>query len=284
MKKILAVLAILVSAACTQYEDCADNKPVVSAEPKAEPVLAQPNMPVPVVQYTQVSTLTVQPACPCAAAKTCTCSLPDPNREVQRPRIKVTEVEAQQPRRKCPMDNQMINCGCGNHKTFEQPVTSQQFNGDVNTVAPALVSAPANVLADNVAVREVVPAMPEAYVLASNRVVSRFLNDSSSIYVKNPRIRLYVKPAQTLSNDLPKGATAGSDNFKRQIASSYTFEIVDEPSNADYYMETTADWFDTPSKSVPAISYKSVLYDSKNNKVKEWIEIIKKADNSQSWL
>lgn len=252
MKKALAVLATLVAAGCAPYEGCNDVKPVVAEQ--------YPAVVAPVIVEQTV------PLCPCrqapvveAQVQNCGCALPDPCREVQRPRIK--EVVADRPIRKCPADGQMINCGNGNQKTF------------VNEPA-------ANVSGS----REVVPAMPEAYVLASNRVVSRFLKDASSIYDKSPNIRLYVKPAKALSEDLPSGIDKSSENFKKQIASSYTFEIVDMPAEADYYLETTADWFDTPSKSVPAIEYKSVLYDQKNNKVKEWVEIIKRADNTKSWL
>lgn len=270
MKKTLMAVTALILAGCAPYEeDCDVVRPVVVApQPMVQPVLVEKSVPVQAYRRTQVMTL--QTSCPCAAGpQPCVCTQPDPCREVQRPRIK--EVVTPQPRRNCPMDGQMINCGCGNQKTFEQTQARQPIGNDYY-------------VADTVVSREVVPAMPEAYVLASNRVVSRFFKDAASVYGQQPNMRLYVKPAMGLSADLPGGLDKGTENFKKQVAGSYTFEIVDNPSNADYYLETTADWFDTPSKSVPAIQYKSALYDSNNNKIKEWVEIIKKADNSQSWL
>lgn len=276
MKKALIAVTALVLAGCAPYEEYETARPVVVTQrPVVQPVVQPVLQPVlvekavPVQTYRQTQVMTLQTNCPCAGPQPCTCSLPDPCREVQRPRIK--EVVTPQPRRNCPLDGQMINCGCGNQKTFEQLQVRNAIGNDYY-------------VADTVVSREVIPAMPEAYVLASNRVVSRFFKDASSVYGQRPNMRLYVKPAMGLSADLPGGLDKGSENFKKQVASSYTFEIVDNPSSADYYLETTADWFDTPSKSVPAIQYKSVLYDNNNNKVKEWVEIIKKADNSQSWL
>lgn len=292
MKKILMAVAALVLTGCAPYEGCnvEKPKPAVVAPAVTGQVLVEKS--VPVYAYRQTQVLTMQTCCP-HAAPACRCSLPDPCREVQHPRIK--EVVTEQPRRNCPVDGQMINCGCGNQKTFDkQPVIYQQINNNEQPMTPqfnTVTSKPQAMngvvdfsVADKVISREVIPAMPEAYILASNRVVSRFFKDASSVYSQKPHIRLYVKPAVGLSGDLPTGLEKGPENFKRQVANSYTFEIVNNPSDADYYVETTADWFDTPSKSVPAIQYKTVLYDSNNNKVKEWVEIIKKADNSQSWL
>lgn len=192
-------------------------------------------------------------------ATLCGCSKVDPCREILRPRVK--EIVVNKPRRNCGVDTQAIDCGCGVQRTFSE----------------------ADVEATEV-VKEIIPDMPEAYVLASNRVLNRIYKDTPSIYGQNPHVRLHVRPAKALSSDLPGGIEKGNDNTKRQIASSSTFVLTNSMSDADYYLETTADWFDTMSKTVPAIEYRSVLFDKNHNKIREWIEIIKKADNTQSWL
>jgi hypothetical protein len=279
MKKILIVTAALLSAGCASDESCGVRHTPVYEEPQVEVVEPTPApVATPAPCGCQQQSVVVEPQpCPCAV-RPCECARPEPCREIQRPRI--TETVVPQPRRRCPTDGQAVNCGCGQYKTFEQPAPEPQvyYTQNYTTVRPVYGAAVAP------APRQIVPAMPEAYVLASNRVVSRFFKDSSSIYAKNPSIKLYVKQPRPLSADLPSGMDKGVANFKNQIAASYTFTITDNPSEADYYVETTADWFDTPSKSVPAIQYTTSLFDRNNNKVKEWSEIIKKADRSQSWL
>lgn len=240
------------------------------------------------------------PACsepaPAVYAKTdpCRCVYrPDPCREVLRPRIREAAVE--KPRRRCPADSQTVNCGCGYCPTFRQPVVYQQFNAYGR---PAAVSdnMPANshpadrvstanagyVIEDYGNIRETVPYMPDAYVLASNRAFSRIIRDMAHIYGSRPG--LYIKETRVHDGDLPGGVEAGRENLIRQIKAADTFAAAENPEKADYYLETEVSWFDTPSKTVPAIRYKAVLFDKNNKKLNEWVEVIKKADNSQSWL
>ncbi len=215
----------------------------------------------------------------------CRCAYrPDPCRPILRPRVKETVFE--KPRRRCPPDNQMLNCGCGYCQTFKQPVVYRQVN---EVSAPAVVEnvqyrrenyVPANY----VPASEIIPNQRDAYLLASGRVLNNFLKDTANIYSKNPNVRLYVKTARAGSEDLPGGINEGPDSMREQIASSYTFAVSDTLADADYYLETEIDWLDTPSKTVPAIQYKVSLYDNENNKIDEWVEVVKKADNSDNWL
>lgn len=210
----------------------------------------------------------------------CRCAYrPDPCREVLRPRVK--EVVVEKPRRNCPPDNQTLNCGCGDCQTFRQPVVYQQFNG---ASAPTAAGNVQYRTGKYTAVEEIIPNHPDAYLLASSRVLNRFLKDTSSIYSQSPDVKLFVKTARAGSKDLPGGLNEGPDNMKKQIENSYTFVISDTLSDADYYLETDVDWLDTPSKTVPAIQYKVALYDNQKNKINEWVEVIKKVDNSESWL
>jgi hypothetical protein len=282
MKKLLIVEAAFLAAGCASDESCSLKKTTVEAPVVEETPVVEAPAPCPCQQQVQV--VAAPAPCPCQQAVApcpqapCACSQPSPCREIQRPRIR--EEIAPRPRRNCPTDGQTINCGCGNYKTFEQPVMTQPvMTQPVYTVAPQ-----AYTVSSTPVVREVIPAMPEAYVLASNRVVSRFFKDASSVYAQKPNVKLYVRPARALSADLPAGVDKGAANFKNQVAASYTFDVVEDPAAADYSVETTAEWFDTPSKSVPAILYSTALYDRQNNKVKEWVEVIKKADNTKSWL
>ncbi len=179
-------------------------------------------------------------------------------REVLRPRIEV--IIEQKSKRNCPKDNQSLNCGCGNCPTFNE---SEQYETQM---------------------KKIVPAMPEAYELASSRVFNRFIKDTVGIYSAKPNVLLYVKPANVKSDDLPDGVSKGVDLFKKKVLSSFTYAITDDEDNNDYYLETSVDWFDTVSKTVPAIKYDITLYDNKNNMINTWVEVVKKAENSEQWL
>ena len=188
----------------------------------------------------------------------CKCVNSEPLQEVLRPRI--TEKLPVKPRRNCPKDKQVINCGCGDCSILSED--NEQDNS----------------------VKEVIPAMPEAYKLASSRVFSRFVKDTGSVYGAKPNVLLYVKPIEVKSDDLPAGAAEGVALFKRKLLASFTYAVTDDENNNDYYLETYVDWFDTISKTIPAIKYTVILYAKDGNIVGTWVEIVKKAENSKTWL
>lgn len=202
--------------------------------------------------------------CPCGNSEEtvendpCKCAYEQPLREVLRPRIKVM-VQENNSRRKCPEDTQVINCGCGDCQV--------KLQND-----------------ETINVQEVIPAMPEAYELASSRIFSRFIKDTEKIYKAKDNVLLYVKSAEAKSEDLPEGVQEGVKLFKDKLLTSYTYAVTDDEKNHDYYIQTTADWFDTVSKTVPAIVYTVTLYDKNGIIIDTWVEIVKKAENSETWL
>lgn len=181
--------------------------------------------------------------------------VPDACREVLRPRI--TQITIKETCRSCPVDNQAVICGnttCHTFKEKETVLETAQFT---------------------------VPAMPEAYRLASKRAYERMEKANMGWCTQKPTI--FVQSAQVLSADLPAGTDSGVAEMKKQISESSAFTLSSDASKADYTLETTVDWFDTPTKQVPAIQYRVVVYDKKHNRVDEWVEIVKFADN-QSWI
>ena len=270
MKKYVALISSLLLVACA---NCHKQKAEQPAVAPAAAVVA----PLPCMQP--------QPKpCPCAQAKPvqepvqvnpCKCAYrPDPCRQVQRPRI--VEQVKEEPCPKCAEYKQILNCGCGQCNTFEQkPVMHQTVT--TTTVIPA-----DEYYAQSTQPKTYVPFLPESYILASNRAFSRFVKDTYNIYGAKPEIKVYIKEGQLKASDLPGGIEKGVQNFANRLQGSRTFAVTNNPAEADYIVATTAEWFDTPSKDVPAIKYTTTLTDSKNNTVKEWVEIVKKAD--RSWL
>ena len=248
-------MAVVLSA-CSAHHDCVEcaNKTDMFIYDMAEQndmVYIQPEVQVTVSEA----------SCPCqnfepVEVDPCKCSLSS-SREVLRPRIR--EVVTEQPRRNCPTQNQKINCGCG--------------ECDVS-VLPVVQNEPA----------EIVPAMPEAYELAASRAFNRFVKDTFDIYKQQPNLLLYVKSASVKNDDLPDGASKGVALFKDQVLASRTFALTDDKNKNDYVLDTDVQWFDTPSKTVPAIKYVITLSDNKGKVINEWVEIVKKAENYQKWL
>ncbi len=263
MKKIMAMALVIALAACA-HNNC---QPEKVAAPAAPVNPCQDVQPEPALCPCQDVKPKPEPN-PCQEVKTevnpCRCVYrPEPCREVLRPRV--TEIVAQpKPRRDCEVDGQTLNCGCGNCQTFKNQQASYQ--------------------AEPVAEKVIIPAMPEAYKLAANRTLNRMLRDTSSLYQSRHNLKIYVRNPIVKSSDLPAGIETGIKTLKRNLANSYTFSVTDNSADADYYLATEADWFDTPSKNVPAIKYTTSLIDRKGNKVNEWVEIIKQTGNSKIWL
>lgn len=270
MKKIMVLALVALLSACA-HDNCQPEK--VATTVAACPCQKVKAEPAPCVEALKPEPAPcpcreVKPACPCqevaAEVNPCRCAYrPDPCREVLRPRVTETVVQPK-PRRECEVDGQTLNCGCGNCQTFKNQQAVSQTE-----------AAPAQVI---------IPAMPEAYKLAAGRALNRMLRDTSSLYQARHNLKVYVKDPIAKSADLPAGIETGVKTLKRNLANSYTFSVTDKPANADYYLATEADWFDTPSKNVPAIKYTTSLIDRKGNKVNEWVEIIKQTDNSKIWL
>ena len=126
--------------------------------------------------------------------------------------------------------------------------------------------------------------MPQAYELASSRIFNRFITDTADIYSKKPDALLNVESVQVANDDLPGGTKNGVQLFKDKILSSRIFVLENDKDKAEYVVETKVDWFDTPSKEIPAIKYEVILKDNKNELINQWTEIVKKAENSQKWI
>ncbi len=173
--------------------------------------------------------------------------------EIKHPRI-LEEKAPQGSRRNCPVERKET-CGC--------PFEGQQ------EIAPQPTTY--------------VPAQPEAYTLLSNRAFNRFIKDTYDIYSKEPNLKLYMEKPILKAEDLPAGYEKAFESFKAQVQNANAFQLTENADEADYTLSTTIDWFDTPSKDVPAIRYVVDLYAKDKTEAGSWSNVVKKASN-QSWL
>lgn len=115
---------------------------------------------------------------------------------------------------------------------------------------------------------------PEAYVVVATRATNRMLQDTSAIYDNGRTKTVFIKDTKLLSSDLPYGSHRLKGATKEILSGSKTFDVVNNINNADYVIETAADWYVAPN-AAPALQYKLAMFDKAGKKVNEWIEIIR---------
>lgn len=116
---------------------------------------------------------------------------------------------------------------------------------------------------------------PEAYIVVATRATNHMLQDTSAIYDSGKTRTIYIKDTKLLSSDLPYGSHRLKGATKDIISGSKTYEVVNNINNADFVVETSADWYVAPNNTTPALQYKLAMFDKNGKKVNEWVEIIR---------
>lgn len=116
---------------------------------------------------------------------------------------------------------------------------------------------------------------PEAYDVVATRATNRMLQDTAAVYDNGTRKTVYLKDTSLLSSDLPYGSHRLRGITKEIIDGSRTFDVVNNANNADFVVESSADWYVTSDNVMPALQYKLSLFDRNGRKVNEWVEIIR---------
>ena len=128
----------------------------------------------------------------------------------------------------------------------------------------------------------IIPELPEIYVISANRTVNTMLNDAKAVFGDKP-VKVYIAETQMAAEDLPKGADKGVKSMKKRLNNVSTVILTDKLKDAEYKITTSADWFDTPTKQVPAIKYTLELSGTDGVKIGEWTEVIHQTDGDRSW-
>lgn len=130
--------------------------------------------------------------------------------------------------------------------------------------------------------KTIIPELPEIYVISANRTVNSMLNDAKAVFQDKP-VRIFVADTKTADKDLPGGIDKGVKTIKKRLENSSTAILVNSQSRAEYVVNTAVDWFDTPTKQVPAIKYTLTLESKDGVKIGEWTEVVHQADGDRSW-
>lgn len=307
MKKVLTVLTCSILAACscneTQWEEV-DNvvfEDVAYEEPaqvEQSQVIVNPEpVYVPAPQPVQDHPCTeVAPCCQavsCVPVQPCCCqSMPAPQPKVTTTRkVITTTTTIQEPCGK-PVCEPVVTTHEEIIPVDEPVATTTSVVYPSNTVAPqvptsdhvevtvqknpyhsevvAMKSSPSKVDASAIA-----KYSPEVYNVVATRAANRMLQDTSAIYDNGTLKTLYIKDAKLLSSDLPYGSHRLKSITKEIVEGSKTFELVNNPKNADFVAQTSADWYVAPNTTIPALQYKLTLLDKNGKKVNEWVEVIR---------
>lgn len=116
---------------------------------------------------------------------------------------------------------------------------------------------------------------PEAYDVVATRATNRMLQDTAAVYDNGSKKTVYLKDTRLLSSDLPYGSHRLKGVTKEIINGSRAFDVVNNIDNADFVIETSADWYVASDNVMPALQYKLSLQDRNGQKVNEWVEIIR---------
>ncbi|MDO4162088.1 MAG: hypothetical protein Q4D80_03670 [Pseudomonadota bacterium] len=127
-----------------------------------------------------------------------------------------------------------------------------------------------------------IPDLPEIYVISANRTVNSMLSEAQAVF-QDKTINVYIQDTRPAAADLPGGTAMGVKTIRKRLADTATVLVVDDAAKADYVVKSAADWFDTPTKQVPAIKYTLVLESKDGIKIGEWAEVVHQAEGDRSW-
>lgn len=128
-----------------------------------------------------------------------------------------------------------------------------------------------------------VPDAPEIYVISANRTVNSMLKEAAAFYEQVGTMKVYVDGADLKANDLPGGTEQGTKTLKKRFSNISNVIVVEDKNDAEYIVDSRVNWYDTATKTVPAIKYDMFLRSKEGRLIGEWSEIIHQAEGDRSW-
>ena len=128
-----------------------------------------------------------------------------------------------------------------------------------------------------------IPDAPEIYVISANRTVNSMLKEAEAFYQQIGEINVYVDAADVRANDLPGGTEHGTKTLRKRFGELSNVTLMKTPDEAQYIVTSAIDWYDTATKTVPAIKYDLFLKSKDGRVIGEWSEIIHQTDGDRSW-
>ena len=123
---------------------------------------------------------------------------------------------------------------------------------------------------------------PNIYAIAAQRAVSKMLDDTTDLYYKKDRPKLFIEKTINSNINLPRGLYYSQKMIKDLIVNSETYVVVNNIKDADYILTPEVDTAD--AYNTVAFEYFLTLYNKDNLSVGKWSEILKRLRNDDnSW-
>ena len=129
----------------------------------------------------------------------------------------------------------------------------------------------------------IIPDIPELYAVSANRAVNSMQIEAAPFFEKIGDIKVFVDKAEAKSADLPGGLDKGTEVLKKRFSSLPKVTVVAEKDLADFVVSSRADWYDTATKTIPAIKYDLLFKGSDGHLVGQWSEILHQAEGDKNW-
>ena len=171
-------------------------------------------------------------------------------------------------------------------ETIAEPlVLKPRVTEEVSTIKTRRC-CPEDKLVKNAETKTIIPELPEIYVIAANRTANSMLNFMEDIFYtissKKGDVKVYIEETTVDENDLPKGIEAGTQAIRNRLSNIPYITVTDKQEDSDLQIKTNINWFDTSTKTVPAIKYTLSVYEN-DFKAGDWYEIIRQTENDRSW-
>ena len=128
-----------------------------------------------------------------------------------------------------------------------------------------------------------IPDAPEIYVISANRTVNSMLKEAEAFYNQIGEMNVYVDAADVRADDLPGGSEQGIKTLRKRFAEISNVNLMESADQAQYIVSSAIDWYDTATKTVPAIKYDLFLKSKDGRVIGEWSEIIHQTAGDRSW-
>lgn len=124
---------------------------------------------------------------------------------------------------------------------------------------------------------------PDVYAVVATRATNKMLDQTTALYETQPAPKLYLMQIKKSDPNLPDGFYYARQVTQEIINGSKTYTLVNNLNDANYYLEVIVSPLQVEGKA-PALQYKMTLFNSQNEQIDQWAEIIQQVQNDdRSW-
>ncbi len=124
----------------------------------------------------------------------------------------------------------------------------------------------------------------KVYEIVARRTTNKLLNDAAPVADTVSRPTVFVSEAQVYDKDLPDGFAYSRKITKDMLENARAFMVVNDPSEADYFVDVDVETLLLEGSNTPVIIYTLTLSDNNDDVLQEWKETIRQVKNDdRSW-